>query len=76
MDVRAFERWQCCQCGDLHSSEFSARQCCPPDIRHVWECIHCGEVSAAHDEAALCCDDTPLVTTAAELEAAGQERLL
>ena len=73
--IRARERWICGECGTLYDSELNARACCQPDVTHAWECPRCGECSGTFESAAMCCDDTPIVTTAAELETAGQERM-
>ena len=75
-------RWECGECATLHEDAIEAERCCPPTVYEVWLCASCETRHNYPADAEQCCseqpasaEDAPLVT-AAELEAAGQGRLL
>lgn len=71
--------WQCGECGETHDDEYDARDCCRPSITEGYLCPECKDFHASEREALACCadDDAPLLAqSAAELEAAGQLRLI
>ena len=76
------EKWQCGECGELHSDEYDAKECCRPVIREVYICPICSEKHGEHDAALECIakcetEDTTsaYMASKAELERQGQERL-
>ena len=74
-------KWKCCECGELHEHEDDALDCCPPEVREVYVCPICTKDHNQQIMAFDCCDFDPDVDvlpppSAAELEAAGQMRLL
>jgi len=73
-------RYRCGECGELHDFEDDATACCAPDVtkEDCWKCSECGYVTDDEDEARHCCldEEVVLLPTPAQLEAAGQQRLL
>ena len=72
-------KWRCLNCRMVHDEEFEAEECCPVEIREVWICPTCGDVFNDQAEAIACHDFDPEYVpppSAAELEAAGQLRLV
>lgn len=71
--------FKCSECGELHTWEEDAQLCCPRDVSEVdmWKCTECGNEYDDEDQARYCCldEDIVLPATAAQLEAAGQQRL-
>jgi len=77
------KKWRCNDCYEIHDSEDHAVDCCPVDVRAVFVCPHCAvdycteleadECRDGHDEERV--DFVRPPPTAAELEAAGQQRL-
>jgi hypothetical protein len=71
--------FKCGECGDLHSCEYSALECCAPDAEEVdlWKCTECLSEYDDEDQARYCCldEDIVLPATPGQLEAAGQQRL-
>ena len=68
--------WRCEECTTLHDHVEDAENCCQPVVTKRWICRACEEEHDSKHEAESCCEeaqDSP--PTAAELEAAGQERL-
>ena len=74
-------KYRCNECGDLHDFEEDAHDCCRPTVTEVYLCPDCGEMHGNEYDARSCCtpdDVDPLratMVTAAQREAAGQERL-
>ncbi|WP_157662643.1 hypothetical protein [Sulfuriferula sp. AH1] len=73
-------KFRCGECHELHDDEDEARFCCVPSVVEVYICPICHTEYDHDEEAAIeCCgfdpDGPPPPPTAAELEAAGQERL-
>lgn len=71
--------FKCGECGDLHTWEEDAQQCCAPTVEEfdLWKCGECGDEYDDEDQARYCCLDEAIVlpATPAQLEAAGQQRL-
>lgn len=70
--------YQCDGCGGIHEYEDDAESCCRPDVIKGYQCPECAEFHTTETDALNCCreaDTTPIITPA-ELEAAGQQRLL
>lgn len=68
--------WRCGACKGDYDNEDDARKCCAPPVYEVYICPCCG---AAHDDekgAMNCCGYVEPPHTAAELESAGQGRLI
>ncbi|MBW7903805.1 MAG: hypothetical protein H3C26_20240 [Rhodocyclaceae bacterium] len=76
----AIKRFICPDCYARHDDEYEARECCRIGV--VWECSTCGAEYDDEARADECCavdsdgEPLPYRPTAAELEAAGQMRLL
>lgn len=72
--------WRCDECGELHGDEEDAAECCRPNITAGYGCPVCGAFCLSENEAIDCCDfdpdGPPPPPIAAELEAAGQMRLI
>lgn len=71
--------WQCDRCGEVHDDEAAAREYCAPAIIDGYTCPLCGTFYTGDAAALDCCGwdpDMPIPPTAAELEAAGQMRLI
>lgn len=73
-------KWLCESCDEIHDDEEDARDCCPTQISEVFLCPIC-QMSFYVEIDALNCHDfdpngPPPPPTPAELEAAGQMRLL
>ena len=73
-------KFECPDCGERHDCLTSAEFCCPPPMpRQVFVCPEC---ACGHDDerfAAECCgsgEDALYALSHAELEAAGQMRLI
>lgn len=73
-------KYQCPECGDLHDDIDEAEDCCPRDCpMQVFVCPECDSVNAIYEDAVGCCaaeEETMHMASPAELEAAGQMRLL
>lgn len=73
-------KYKCCECGDLHDDLDDARECCVPRVEEVFLCPICQAPHNEEEDAIDCCgfdpDGPPPPPSAAELEAAGQMRLL
>ena len=71
--------FKCGECGEIHDEENEAVECCQPNISEGFLCPVCQEFFF-DEESALAChevdEDFVPPPTAAELEAAGQMRLL
>ena len=72
--------WQCSECDELHDWEDDAMECCAPSVYQRWVCAGCEDAHCSEAEAEDCCADSPdspecSGPTAAELEAAGQQKL-
>lgn len=80
MGKKIEKKWRCDQCYDVHDFEDSAAECCPPEISEGYECPVCFDWHSTEANALDCCgydeDAPPPPPTAAELEAAGQLRLI
>ena len=77
--AQAPEAWRCGDCLTVHDNELDAQECCPPKIDEGYTCPLCGDFHLAEEAALECCGwdpDMPVPPTAAELEAAGQMRLI
>lgn len=71
-------RWECTACGEDHDTEEEAEDCSCHGVRAFYICPICKDNFCGEDEAKTCIashDDEP-ACTAAELEAAGQQRLI
>jgi len=73
--MRIEKIWRCLRCNDTHSNEDAARACCPVSVVCYYECPECGEEYPHEWLARDCCpsDEPP---SAAELDQAGQARLI
>ena len=75
-------KYMCDACGDVHDFEDDAADCCRPKIVLGYQCPVCRDFHPREEAALDCCADlainggVPPMPTAAELEAAGQLRLL
>ena len=74
------EAWRCNACGDAYEDEDDAIKCCRPTITEGYFCPVCRRFHCDEDAAVACCDYDPDAPppppSAAELEQAGQMRLL
>lgn len=72
--------WECTACGGSFDSEDEAAECRCHGVRAFYICPVCSDIYQKEDECTTCIashDDSPPVgVTAAEIEAAGQQRLL
>ena len=69
-------RWCCGECGELYEEEDRAVDCCrPPPPYQVYVCPECQDEHRTELQAIGCCATEP-PPSAAELEAAGQQRLI
>ena len=72
-------KWECGECATLHDTEDDAIDCCPPTAYEVLICPQCETRHIYVQDAEQCCPEPPAEeppVTAADLEAAGQGRLL
>ena len=77
--VKPVSKWICGRCDKSHDYEEDAAECCRPDIFENWICSSCGEYHEVEGYALDCCREVIIVeekVTAADLEKAGQMRLL
>ena len=75
-----WQLYRCDNCDSLHDTEEKAEDCCRPSVGEVWVCPVCRYQLDTEDEAKSCwrshgLDLDAMRLTAAELEAAGQQRL-
>jgi len=49
------KKYRCCECDDLHDTEDSAYECCPPQVMPVWVCGKCNEEHESFLLASNCC---------------------
>jgi DNA-directed RNA polymerase subunit RPC12/RpoP len=81
MNPIRLDKYRCTDCGDLHSDEDEAIECCGDEVmvvdETIWKCADCGDEYDDEEMARYCCydGDEPLPPTPAQLEAAGQQRL-
>ncbi len=72
--------WKCHECGEIHDDEDSTYECCRPDVSEGYLCPECADFHRSEANALACCehdpDAPPPPPTAAELEAAGQLRMV
>jgi len=72
-------KYRCDECGEIHEEESEAQACCEKEVSEIYQCSVChlrfGNDMAAEEHCWEHDDDEPDVPTAAELEAAGQQRL-
>lgn len=72
--------YECRRCHYLYTEPEEAFECCSPGYKKVYACPECRELHDVEAEAIDCCgfdpDAPPPPPSAAELEAAGQMRLL
>lgn len=73
--------YRCMECDTVHEDYDDAMGCCPVEIREVFICATCDTVHVDEADAEGCCpagdaDEAESGPTPAELEAAGQQRLL
>lgn len=57
MTLEAKQVWICGVCETVHDDEYSAEECCPPEIWEMWQCPVCGENHDLEEEALECCQD-------------------
>lgn len=73
-------KWQCDACSSVHDFEDDAEDCCKPRVIEGYACPICLDFHRREEAALDCCgfdpDAPPPPPSAAELEAAGQLRLL
>lgn len=73
-------KWRCGECLEIHDSDLAAMECCAPDIQSGYPCPVCDAWHYKESAAVECCgfdeNAPPPAPCAAELEAAGQMRLL
>lgn len=73
-------KWQCSLCDEVHDFEDAAEDCCRPRVIEGYACPICQDLHRTEADALDCCgfdpDAPPAPPSAAELEAAGQQRLL
>lgn len=73
-------KFRCHDCGDLHDTYSDAEYCCPPPPpKQVFACPECQDYYDDERSAAECCgvsEGELHAPTHAELEAAGQMRLI
>ncbi|MDZ4802689.1 MAG: hypothetical protein SGI92_31395 [Bryobacteraceae bacterium] len=84
--INIVERFRCEICATVHADRCDAAACwrecndAEPDIQIIWTCPDCADEFISEEEAMDCCsahrNDPPRLPSAAELEAAGQIRLL
>ena len=74
--MEPMRKWKCSACDELHDNEDDARECCPPSINEVYVCPVCGSDFPFYPDALMCCDCEDRTPTTAELEQAGQMRIL
>lgn len=75
-----YQRYVCAHCESRHDHEEDAEECCRPSVTSIWICPLCSYPFVSEEEAKSCwrshgLDLDVMRLTAAELEAAGQERL-
>lgn len=71
--------WVCGRCGEEHTSETRAWECCPVDVYPIHRCEVCGNEHEDIVRAEACCEDSeaePPRASRWELEAAGQLNFL
>lgn len=70
---RADDGWKCDACGAYHKLKTGAQNCC----NDVFKCLACDEPHETEEAASACCGiQYAYQPTPAELEAAGQQRLI
>lgn len=75
-------KWKCHECRTIHDDEDSAHECCQPEVSEGYLCPECRVWHETESKALDCCGHTededapPPRPSTAELEAAGQLRLL
>jgi hypothetical protein len=73
-------KYKCCECGEVLDDVDKARYCCHPRVDEVFMCPICQSPHDLEEFALDCCgfdpDGPPPPPSAAELEAAGQLRLV
>lgn len=75
-------KYQCDECGEIHDDVDDAHDCCQPKVIEGYRCPVCLDFHHKEQTALDCCGfdpdapQTPPPPTAAELESAGQLRLL
>ena len=79
--MKALLKFRCHECDELHDDAFEANNCCD-HFSETWVCASCGSENWSQSEGDDCCPaDEPespesIRQRLAELEAAGQGRLL
>ncbi len=72
--------WECTACGKYYDSEDEAAECRCHWVKAWYVCPVCQDSYQKEDECMICItshdDAQPVMVTAEELEAAGQERLM
>jgi hypothetical protein len=53
--MSVIEKWRCENCLDLHDTEESAAECCPPQVVQVWVCETCADEHRLREDAEECC---------------------
>jgi hypothetical protein len=51
---KRYLRYLCPSCEKTHESEFSAQECCPPEVEEVYVCPECEETHGTADDAEKC----------------------
>lgn len=80
MAIRLDPVWKCDECGDIHPTEDAAYDCCPQEVTSGFMCPECAQFYQFEPDALDCCehdpDAPPPPPSAADLESAGQQRLI
>ncbi len=80
MNARPVIYYECRECHYLHTEPEEAIECCSPGYKETYACPECRELHDEEADAIKCCsgdpDAPPPPPSPAELEAAGQLRLL
>lgn len=54
MNWLPLEKWRCEECGELHSDEDDARECCLPEVSEVYICPICDRAHTREEDAKEC----------------------
>lgn len=49
--------YKCQECGEIHSTYYDAKECCPIEIEEIgcYECDKCGALHEDEEDAEECC---------------------
>ena len=81
-NIKAIEKYVCCECDTTHDDLCEAEECCAPNISTVYACPTCGITYSDMQHAEVCCEEERSLDPLAEmriphktLELYGQQRL-